>query len=100
MQWSKKGAHRLLQTRTRTLDNTLHDVFTSWYPAMPANDGQPAPFAAAALAASHGFWCSRMLSRIDQEEACFLSDLISPGNHDIRAPNQLPIQTGGLIALA
>jgi hypothetical protein len=48
MQWSRKGAHRLLQTRTRTLDGTLHDLFTSWYPAMPANDVQPAPFAAAA----------------------------------------------------
>jgi hypothetical protein len=48
MQWSKLGAHRLLQTRTRTLDGTLHDLFTSWYPAMPANDVQPAPFAAAA----------------------------------------------------
>src|SRR3954447_9769036 len=48
MQWSKKGAHRLLQTRTRTLDGTLHDLFTSWYPAMPANDVQPIPLAAAA----------------------------------------------------
>jgi hypothetical protein len=48
MQWSKKGAHRLLQTRTKTLDGTLHDLFTSWYPAMPANDVQPASFAAAA----------------------------------------------------
>ena len=48
MQWSKKGAHRLLQTRTRTLDGTLHDLFTTWYPAMPANDVQPAPLAAAA----------------------------------------------------
>jgi hypothetical protein len=48
MQWSKLGAHRLLQTRTKTLDGTLHDLFTSWYPAMPANDVQPASFAAAA----------------------------------------------------
>ena len=49
MQWSKKGAHRLLQTRTRTLDGTLRDLFTTWYPAMPANDGQPlTTFAAAA----------------------------------------------------
>jgi hypothetical protein len=48
MQWSKKGAHLLLQTRTRTLDGTLHDLFTSWYPVMPANDVQPAPLAAAA----------------------------------------------------
>ena len=35
-------------SRTRTLDGTLHDLFTSWYPAMPANDVQPAPLAAAA----------------------------------------------------
>jgi len=48
MQWSKKGAHRLLQTRTRTLDGTLRDLFTTWYPAMPANDVQPTPSAAAA----------------------------------------------------
>ena len=48
MQWSKKGAHRLLQTRTRTLDGTLRDLFTTWYPAMPANDVQPAPSTAAA----------------------------------------------------
>jgi hypothetical protein len=48
MQWSKKGAHRLLQTRTRTLDGTLHDLFTTWYPAMPANEGQTLPLATAA----------------------------------------------------
>jgi hypothetical protein len=48
MQWSKKGAHRLLQTRTRTLDGTLHDLFTTWYPAMPANEGQTLPLAIAA----------------------------------------------------
>jgi hypothetical protein len=46
MQWSKKGAHRLLQTRT--LDGTLRDLFTTWYPAMPANDVQPTSLAAAA----------------------------------------------------
>jgi hypothetical protein len=46
MQWSKKGAHRLLQTRTRTLDGTLRDLFTTWYPAMPANDVQLTPFTA------------------------------------------------------
>jgi hypothetical protein len=48
MQWSKKGAHRLLQTRTRTLDGTLRDLFTTWYPAMPANDVQPTPLTVAA----------------------------------------------------
>jgi hypothetical protein len=40
MQWSKAGAHRLLQTRARTLDGTLRDLFTTWYPAMTANDTQ------------------------------------------------------------
>jgi hypothetical protein len=48
MQWSKTGAHLLLQTRTRTLDGTLRDLFTTWYPAMAANDGQASPVAAAA----------------------------------------------------
>ena len=45
MQWSKEGAHRLLQTRTKTLDGTLRDLFTRWYPAMAVND-TPAPAAA------------------------------------------------------
>ena len=48
MQWSKKGDHRLLQTQTRTPDGTLRDLFTTWYPAMSANDVQPLPLAAAA----------------------------------------------------
>jgi hypothetical protein len=48
MQWSKKGAHWLLQTRTRTLDGTLRDLFAAWYPAMPANNIQPTILAAAA----------------------------------------------------
>jgi hypothetical protein len=48
MQWSRKGAHRLLQTRTRTLDGTLRDLFTIWYPAMPATDVQPTPLTVAA----------------------------------------------------
>ena len=48
MLWSKTGAHRLLQTRTRALDGTLHDLFATWYPAMAANDTQgAAPVAAA-----------------------------------------------------
>jgi hypothetical protein len=48
MQWSRTGAHRLLQTRTRTLDGTLRTLFTEWYPAMAANDTdtEPLPIAA------------------------------------------------------
>jgi hypothetical protein len=40
MQWSKAGAHRLLQTRTKTLDGTLPDLFAQWYPDMAVNDNQ------------------------------------------------------------
>jgi hypothetical protein len=35
-QWSKQGVHLLLQART--LDGTLLDLFTTWYPAMAVND--------------------------------------------------------------
>jgi hypothetical protein len=32
MQWSLKGAHLLLQTRTKVLNNELEEVFRRWYP--------------------------------------------------------------------
>jgi hypothetical protein len=32
MQWSKEGAHLLLQTRVRTLNGELVDIFKRWYP--------------------------------------------------------------------
>jgi hypothetical protein len=48
MQWSKKGAHLLLQTRTKTLDGTLRDLFTRWYPGMAVNDNQVRDLARAA----------------------------------------------------
>jgi hypothetical protein len=47
MQWSKKGAHLLLQTRTKALDGTLREMFVRWYPAMAANDTHTSPAAAA-----------------------------------------------------
>jgi hypothetical protein len=37
MQGTKRGAHLLLQTRTRTLDGTLRSLFEEWYPGL-AND--------------------------------------------------------------
>jgi hypothetical protein len=37
MQWTKRGAHLLLQTRTRALDGTLRLLFERWYPGL-AND--------------------------------------------------------------
>ncbi len=32
MQWSLKGAHLLLQTRAKVLNNELENVFRNWYP--------------------------------------------------------------------
>ena len=32
MQWTLKGAHLLLQTRTKVLNNELEDVFRRWFP--------------------------------------------------------------------
>jgi hypothetical protein len=48
MQWTKRGAHLLLQTRTRTLDGTLRPLFERWHPGL-ANDN--ATGAAQAVAA-------------------------------------------------
>ena len=31
MQWSKEGVHLLLQSRVRTLNGALADIFTRWY---------------------------------------------------------------------
>ncbi|MER9217110.1 ISKra4 family transposase [Mesorhizobium sp. M0663] len=41
MQWSKRGAHLLLQTRTRTLDGSLRSAFEEWYPGMANNNPRP-----------------------------------------------------------
>lgn len=41
MQWTTRGAHLLLQTRTRALDGTLRPLFERWYPGL-ANDNAAA----------------------------------------------------------
>ena len=38
MQWSERGAHLLLQVRTRVLDDELEDVFRDWYPGFRPPD--------------------------------------------------------------
>jgi hypothetical protein len=38
MQWSRRGAHLLLQTRTRTLDGTLRSTFERWFPGLVSDD--------------------------------------------------------------
>ncbi len=47
-QWSPRGAHLLLQTRTRVLDGTLRATFVRWYPGLAANDEDGATPASAA----------------------------------------------------
>ncbi len=47
MQWSERGAHLLLQVRTRVLDDELEDVFRDWYPGFrPPSTGQMHPLEA------------------------------------------------------
>ena len=48
MQWTKRGAHLLLQTRTRTLDGTLRSLFERWYPGLANGNGIEASQATAA----------------------------------------------------
>jgi len=38
MRWTQKGAHLLLQLRTKTLNNELEQTFQSWYPLFRVND--------------------------------------------------------------
>ncbi|HEV8711783.1 MAG TPA: hypothetical protein VGX03_03025 [Candidatus Binatia bacterium] len=38
MQWSKRGAHLLLQTRVKTLNHELSAVFEQWYPDMEVEE--------------------------------------------------------------
>ena len=43
MRWSRRGAHLLLQVRTRVLDNTLSATFQRWYPGMERGKSQQEP---------------------------------------------------------
>ena len=46
MRWTQKGAHSLLQVRTKTLNNELRDSFKNWYPKMDQNFDASLPLAA------------------------------------------------------
>jgi hypothetical protein len=48
MQWSRRGAHLLLQTCTKTLDGTLRSTFERWYPGLANDNPQPVVQAQAA----------------------------------------------------
>ena len=43
MSWTLKGAHLLLQTRTKLLNNELDEVFRRWYPKFRSIAQPPAP---------------------------------------------------------
>ena len=47
MRWTRRGAHRLLQIRTRVLDDTLPATFQRWYPGMGTGESQQEPTLAA-----------------------------------------------------
>lgn len=40
MQWSKEGAHLLLQNRIRTLNHELAGTFLCWYPELTCSEGE------------------------------------------------------------
>jgi hypothetical protein len=42
MRWTQRGAHLLLQVRTRALDDVLRDDFVRWYPGMKVAVGTQA----------------------------------------------------------
>ena len=44
MQWTPRGAHLLLQIRTKVLNNELEDVFRHWYPQFRAPQREPRLF--------------------------------------------------------
>src|SRR5712692_915555 len=43
MRWTRRGAHLLLQIRTRVLDDTLPNTFQRWYPGMGGNESPQEP---------------------------------------------------------
>jgi hypothetical protein len=38
MQWTKRGAHLLLQTRVKTLNRELGGMFRRWYPDLQVEE--------------------------------------------------------------
>jgi len=42
MSWSRRGAHLLLQVRTRVLNEELRDKFDEWYPGLGGNSEERA----------------------------------------------------------
>lgn len=49
MQWTPRGAHLLLQTRTRVLDDELETDFRGWYPGFRPETAAPPAFGCSSL---------------------------------------------------
>jgi hypothetical protein len=45
MRWTKRGAHLLLQARTRALNDDLRNTFRNWYPGLGPNTEVQTPAA-------------------------------------------------------
>ena len=43
MRWTKRGAHLLLQVRTRVLNEEYRETFSGWYPGMRVTSGTEGP---------------------------------------------------------
>ena len=41
MQWTKRGAHLLLQMRAQVLNEELDQTFRAWYPGFRRNNAEP-----------------------------------------------------------
>jgi hypothetical protein len=42
MSWGRRGAHLLLQVRTRVLNEEFRDKFEAWYPGFKEKSGEQA----------------------------------------------------------
>ena len=62
MRWSPRGAHLLLQVRTRVLNDQLADDFHRWYPNLTRAPNTPAPALAVHLVGGSGS-SSRVVKR-------------------------------------
>lgn len=56
VRWTRRGAHLLLQVRTRVLDDTLTTTFQRWYPGMETSNFQQIGFGSQLIGISEPFF--------------------------------------------
>jgi len=72
MRWSPRGAHLLLQIRTRVLNDTLADDYRRWYPGLPTPTGRTRPHSLprfVPLSDVHGFTRPALAHRFGDSHA-------------------------------